>query len=68
MGGVEIMTVGPAAKKRKVGEEEVFQLVVRGRENYEILCKVRDSLELASMIPQNQVDVYKKQQSEIHKQ
>lgn len=41
---------------------------VRGREHYEILCKVRDSLELSSMIPQNQVDLYKRQQSEIQKQ
>ena len=44
----------------------VFQ--VRGRENYEILCKIRDSLELASMVPQSQVEVYKQQQGEINRQ
>ena len=41
---------------------------VRGRENYEILCKLRDSLELASMVPQNQVDVYKQKQVEVNRQ
>ena len=44
----------------------VFQ--VRGRENYEMLCKIRDSLELASLIPKQQVDIYKRQQTEIAKQ
>lgn len=68
VGGMEITTVGPAQKKRKMGEEELYTLTVRGRENYEILCRLRDSLELASMIPQNQVDVYKRQQTEIQKQ
>ena len=45
-----------------------FVLQVRGRENYEILCRIRDSLELASMIPKQQVDIYKRQQTEIAKQ
>ena len=31
---------------------EEFTLTVRGRENYEILCKLRDSLELAFLLPQ----------------
>ena len=39
-------------------------LQVRGRENYEILCKIRDSMELAAMIPQQQVELYKRQQTE----
>lgn len=47
-----------------------FDLVlqVRGRENYEILCKLRDSLELSSMVPQNQVESYKQKQVEINRQ
>jgi hypothetical protein len=41
---------------------------VRGRDNYEVLCKVRDSLEISSMIPQSQIEVYKRQQTELQKQ
>ncbi len=68
MMGAEITTVGPSPKRRKIDGEDHYTLTVKGRENYEILCKIRDSLELASMIPQNQVDIYKKQQSEMLKQ
>lgn len=67
--GSEVTSISPAMKRRKLsGEEEAFTLTIRGRENYEILCKVRDSLELASMIPQNQIDLFKRQQNEIQKQ
>jgi hypothetical protein len=68
VGSTEVTTIGHAQKKRKIGEEEIFNVVVRGRENFEILSRLRDSLELASMIPQNQIDVYKRQQMEIQKQ
>ncbi|XP_061162245.1 tumor protein 63-like isoform X5 [Saccostrea echinata] len=67
--GTEITTIMPG-KKRKLddGGEESFTLTVRGKENYDILCKLRDSLELASMVPQNQIDRYKQQQVEVNRQ
>ncbi|XP_071110266.1 cellular tumor antigen p53-like isoform X2 [Haliotis cracherodii] len=55
-------------KKRKLQEDDAYSLTVRGRENYEILCKIRDSLELSSMVPQQQVELYRKQQGEIQRQ
>nr|DAA64756.1 TPA_inf: TAp63gamma [Lottia gigantea] len=66
--GAEITSFGPAVKKRKIGDEEVYTLIVRGRENYEILCKLRDSLELSAMAPQTQVDALKQNQVDIHRQ
>ncbi|XP_076087298.1 tumor protein 63-like isoform X2 [Mytilus galloprovincialis] len=63
----EITTVTPGGKKRKA-EDEPFTLSVRGRENYEILCRLRDSLELSSMVPQNQIDVYKQKQLDTNRQ
>ena len=42
-------------------DNDMFTLEVKGRENYEILMKLRDSLELTSLIPQQQVDQYKRQ-------
>ncbi|XP_050414325.1 tumor protein 63 isoform X2 [Patella vulgata] len=65
--GTEITSIGPG-KKRKIGDDEVFTLTVRGRENYEILCKLRDSLELSAMVPATQVETYKQHQVEIQRQ
>ena len=64
MAGLELTTL---SKKRRA-DDEVFMLEVRGRENFEILSKIRDSLELAQMIPQPQVDAYKKQRNDAQKQ
>ncbi|KAL3861080.1 hypothetical protein ACJMK2_007165 [Sinanodonta woodiana] len=63
--GTEMTVVG---KKRKIGDDEMFSLAVRGRENYEILCKLRDSLEIAAMLPQNQLEIYKQKQVEVQRQ
>ena len=63
----EITAVAPGGKKRKL-DEESFTLTVKGKENYEILCRLRDSLELSSMVPQNQVEVYKQKQIEVNRQ
>lgn len=35
---------------------------VRGRENFEILMKVKESLELMELVPQQVVDSYRQQQ------
>ena len=37
---------------------------MKGRENYETLCKIRNSLELMDTIPKHVVESYKRQQSE----
>lgn len=44
-----------AAKKVKLNgtDTEEFKLVIRGRENFEILSRLRDSLELASFLPKD---------------
>ncbi|KAK7497948.1 hypothetical protein BaRGS_00010819 [Batillaria attramentaria] len=60
--GTEITTIGPGKKRKLNDDEEVF--TVRGRENYEILCKLRDSLELASLVPSQTVESYKQRQVE----
>ena len=46
-------SVAKKAKMATGGCKEEFTLVVRGRENYEMLCRLRDSLELAAMLPQD---------------
>lgn len=64
------------AKRRRAPTEaddndddgESYTIQVHGRDNYDILCRIRDSLELAALIPQNQIDSYKQQQAELYKQ
>lgn len=58
----------PCMKKRKLGQEhdqQVFVLTVTGRQQYETLCRVRDALELAHLIPTNQIQAYKRYQEEV---
>ncbi|XP_078335379.1 tumor protein 63-like isoform X3 [Crassostrea virginica] len=66
--GTEITTIMPGKKRKLDEDEDSYTLTVRGKENFEILCKLRDSLELASMVPQNQVERYKQQQVEVNRQ
>ena len=40
-----------SVKRRKVGDGSTYTLTVTGKENYELLCRIRDSLELAAMLP-----------------
>ena len=47
------------SKRQCTGDNKVFTLTVVGNDNYEMLCKIRDSLELAAMIPQAQVSAYR---------
>ncbi|KAK3803643.1 hypothetical protein RRG08_023358 [Elysia crispata] len=54
----EFMSV---AKKRKMDDTEIHMLPVKGLENYEILKKIRDSLELAALVPPQTAEAYKKQ-------
>ena len=52
------------SKRQCTGDTNVFTLTVVGKDNYEMLCKIRESLELAAMIPQAQVSAYKQQGQE----
>ncbi|XP_072101026.1 tumor protein p73 isoform X6 [Mobula birostris] len=58
---------GPSAgiKKRRHGDEEFFYVPVRGRENFEILMKIKESLELMELVPQQLVDSYRQQQQQL---
>ncbi|KAL8571078.1 hypothetical protein ACOMHN_010539 [Nucella lapillus] len=58
-------TITNVSKKRKLDneeDEEVFNLPVRGRENYITLCKIRDSLELVDSLPKSEIEKYKMRQ------
>ncbi|XP_008850887.1 tumor protein p73 isoform X5 [Nannospalax galili] len=59
-----IPTLGANVKKRRHGEEDIYYMHVRGRENFEILMKVKESLELMELVPQPLVDSYRQQQQQ----
>ncbi|XP_068934409.1 tumor protein p73 isoform X3 [Petaurus breviceps papuanus] len=52
-------------KKRRHGDEEIYYMPVRGRENFEILMKIKESLELMELVPQQLVDSYRQQQQQL---
>ncbi|XP_054439906.1 tumor protein p73 isoform X1 [Pteronotus mesoamericanus] len=52
-------------KKRRHGDEDMYYMHVRGRENFEILMKVKESLELMELVPQQVVDSYRQQQQQL---
>ncbi|XP_035294760.1 tumor protein p73 isoform X3 [Cricetulus griseus] len=60
-----IPALGANVKKRRHGDEDVFYMHVRGRENFEILMKVKESLELMELVPQPLVDSYRQQQQQL---
>ncbi|XP_063273415.1 tumor protein p73 isoform X2 [Prinia subflava] len=60
-----IPALGTGVKKRRHGEEEVYYVPVRGRENFEILMKIKESLELVELVPQQLVDSYRQQQQQL---
>ncbi|KAM7097642.1 tumor protein p73 isoform 2-T2 [Molossus nigricans] len=57
-----IPALGTGVKKRRQGDEDTYYMHVRGRENFEILMKVKESLELMELVPQQVVDSYRQQQ------
>ncbi|XP_015425461.1 PREDICTED: tumor protein p73 [Myotis davidii] len=57
-----VPALGTGAKKRRHGDEDMYYMHVRGRENFEILMKVKESLELMELVPQQVVDSYRQQQ------
>ena len=44
----------PSPKRRHEDDVQVFTLTVTGRDNYETLCRIRDALHLAALIPSAQ--------------
>ncbi|NXF70131.1 P73 protein, partial [Ciccaba nigrolineata] len=60
-----IPALGSSVKKRRHGEEEMYYVPVRGRENFEILMKIKESLELVELVPQQLVDSYRQQQQQL---
>uniref|UniRef100_A0A8C9JW60 Cellular tumor antigen p53 n=1 Tax=Panthera tigris altaica TaxID=74533 RepID=A0A8C9JW60_PANTA len=59
-----VPALGTNVKKRRHGDEDVYYMHVRGRENFEILMKVKESLELRELGPQQLVDAYRQQQQQ----
>lgn len=49
----------PFNKKQKTQDEEVFTIQVKGREKYELLLKIKESLDLMDLVPQAQIDKYR---------
>ncbi|XP_053431911.1 tumor protein p73 isoform X3 [Nycticebus coucang] len=60
-----VPALGTGVKKRRHGDEDIYYLPVRGRENFEILMKVKESLELVDLVPQPLVDSYRQQQQQL---
>uniref|UniRef100_A0A8C7KMB2 Tumor protein 63 (p63) n=1 Tax=Oncorhynchus kisutch TaxID=8019 RepID=A0A8C7KMB2_ONCKI len=59
--GIQMSSV----KKRRSTDEEVFCLPIKGREIYEILVKIKESLELMQFLPQHTVESYRQQQQNL---
>uniref|UniRef100_A0ABI8AMF0 Cellular tumor antigen p53 n=1 Tax=Felis catus TaxID=9685 RepID=A0ABI8AMF0_FELCA len=62
-----VPALGTNVKKRRHGDEDVYYMHVRGRENFEILMKVKESLELMELVPQQLVDAYRQQQQQLQR-
>ncbi|XP_058516750.1 tumor protein p73 isoform X1 [Ochotona princeps] len=57
-----IPSLGPTVKKRRHCDEDMYCMHVRGRENFEILMKLKESLELMELVPPPLVESYRQQQ------
>ncbi|XP_043926141.1 tumor protein 63 isoform X1 [Protopterus annectens] len=51
-------------KKRRPTDDELLYLPVRGREIYEMLLKIKESLELMQYLPQHTIETYRQQQQQ----
>ncbi|KAM4772009.1 tumor protein 63 isoform 3-T3 [Rhinophrynus dorsalis] len=52
-------------KKRRSPDDEVLYLPVKGREIYEMLLKIKESLELMQFLPQHTIETYRQQQQHL---
>ncbi|XP_061424039.1 tumor protein 63-like isoform X1 [Lethenteron reissneri] len=55
-------------KKRRLGDDDVYYVPVHGRENYEVLMKIKESLELSQFVPSGAVEAYRQQQQQLFQQ
>ncbi|XP_053168279.1 tumor protein 63 isoform X2 [Hemicordylus capensis] len=60
--GIQMTSV----KKRRTPDDELLYLPVRGRETYEMLLKIKESLELMQYLPQHTIETYRQQQQQQH--
>uniref|UniRef100_A0A670ZMT5 Cellular tumor antigen p53 n=1 Tax=Pseudonaja textilis TaxID=8673 RepID=A0A670ZMT5_PSETE len=58
--GIQMTSV----KKRRNPDDELLYLPVRGRETYEMLLKIKESLELMQFLPQHTIETYRQQQQQ----
>ncbi|XP_038671711.1 tumor protein 63 isoform X2 [Scyliorhinus canicula] len=61
--GIQVASI--TSKKRRPGDEELFYLPIRGRETYEVLLKIKESLELMQLLPQHTIESYRQQQQHL---
>ncbi|XP_038061862.1 cellular tumor antigen p53-like isoform X2 [Patiria miniata] len=54
--------------KRKKPDEEVYCIMVKGRANYELLMRIKESLELMSYVTQDQRNQHKTDQTRLQQQ
>uniref|UniRef100_A0A8C9VXD7 Tumor protein 63 (p63) n=1 Tax=Scleropages formosus TaxID=113540 RepID=A0A8C9VXD7_SCLFO len=59
--GIQVSSI----KKRRSTDEEVYCLPIKGREIYEILVKIKESLELMQFLPQHTIESYRQQQQSL---
>ncbi|XP_072264345.1 tumor protein 63 isoform X2 [Pyxicephalus adspersus] len=52
-------------KKRRSPDDEVLYIPVKGREIYETLLKIKESLELMQYLPQHTIENYRQQQQHL---
>ncbi|KAM5164382.1 tumor protein 63 isoform 2-T2 [Mantella aurantiaca] len=52
-------------KKRRSPDDEVLYIPVKGREIYETLLKIKESLELMQYLPQHTIETYRQQQQHL---
>jgi hypothetical protein len=45
--------------RKHEGVNDMYTLTVRGLEKYRMLCNIRDSLEIASLLPKTEMDLNK---------
>ncbi|XP_075928980.1 tumor protein 63-like isoform X4 [Petromyzon marinus] len=55
-------------KKRRLGDDDVYYVPVHGRENYEVLMKIKESLELSQFVSSGAVEAYRQQQQQLFQQ
>ncbi|KAF7205132.1 tumor protein 63 isoform X3 [Nothobranchius furzeri] len=59
--GIQVSTF----KRKRSTDEEVFCLAIKGREIYDILVKIKESLELMQFLPQHTIESYRQQQQNL---